>query len=231
SALTKWLPAVSSRRKDPIRRPESRRIDSHSITRELYGHGRSLAASDCAGGGFPGFHAKNQDSPLVWGHTEHEEHVWRSARHEIWMAEEYSSLEGHSGEHPRSVRHRSDPLRYRGRHCRDGRKRATQRHPSSSGKGRTRGRPGCCRCNLRTTHGVRTRKNRAHPRGFEIPGQRFSCTHRPGWRNRQCSRDFLSGRPGVPTSSCTMKVLVCPCVTSYAAYPAFRLQFQSPRVE
>src|SRR5271157_154135 len=139
SAFTKWLPAVSSRRKDPICRPESRRIDSHSITRELYGHGRSLAASDGAGGGFPGFHAQDQDSPLVWGHTEHEEHVRRSARREIWMAEEYSSLEGHSGEHPRSVRHRSDPLRYRGRHCCDGRKRATQRHPSSSGKDRTCG--------------------------------------------------------------------------------------------
>ena len=82
---------------------------------------------------------KDQDSPLVWRHAQHEEHVRRSARREIWMAEEYSSLEGHSGEHPRSVRHRSDPLRYRGRHCCDGRKRATQRHPSSSGKDRTCG--------------------------------------------------------------------------------------------
>ena len=50
--------AFSSRRKDPIRRPESRRTDSHSITRELYGHEGSLAPSDCAGSGFPGFHAE-----------------------------------------------------------------------------------------------------------------------------------------------------------------------------
>src|SRR5208283_5408380 len=49
--------------------------------------------------------------------SEHEEHVRRSTRREIRMAEEYSPLEGHPGKHPRLVRHSSGPLRYRRRHC------------------------------------------------------------------------------------------------------------------
>ncbi len=72
--------AVSSRRKDPIRRSESRRTNSHSATRELYGHEGSLAPSDCAGSGFPRVHAEDQDPPLVRRHSQHEEHVWRCAR-------------------------------------------------------------------------------------------------------------------------------------------------------
>ena len=69
----------SSRRKDPIRRPQSRRTDSHSTTRQLYGHEGPLAPSDGAGSGFPGFHAEDQDPSLVWRHAQHEEHVRRSS--------------------------------------------------------------------------------------------------------------------------------------------------------
>ena len=54
------------------------------------------------------------------------------------------------------------------------------------GKDRACRRSGGCRRNLRAIDGIRTRKNRAHPRGVKISWQRFSCTHRPGWRNRQC---------------------------------------------
>ena len=56
--------------------------------------------------------------------------------------------------------------------------------------------------------GFRSRSNRSHSRGLEIPWQRFSSTHRPGWRNRQCSDEALPGGPGVPTSLCTVTRLL-----------------------
>ena len=64
-AFTKWLSAMSQRRTDSIRRPESRRTDSHSITRRLYRHEGSLAPSHRVGSGFPGFHAEDQDASLA----------------------------------------------------------------------------------------------------------------------------------------------------------------------
>jgi hypothetical protein len=74
----------------------------------------------------------------------------------------------------RSVRHCSNSLRYRGRHRGNGRKRASQRHRPSSGEDRARRRPSGCRCNLREVDGIRTRPNRAHSRGLEIPRQLLS---------------------------------------------------------
>jgi hypothetical protein len=50
------------------------------------------------------------------------------------MAKEYPPLEGHSGKHPRFMRHRSGPLRDRRRHCGYGRQRASQRRRSSRGE-------------------------------------------------------------------------------------------------
>ena len=90
--------------------------------------------------------------------------------HEIRMAEEHSPLEGHPGKHPRSVRHRSGPLRYRGRDRGDGRQWPAQRHRSSPWEDRAGGRSGSCRCNLRTIDGIRSRSSRSHSRGLKILG-------------------------------------------------------------
>ena len=38
----------------------------------------------------------------------------------------------------------------------------------------------------------------------EIPRQRFSCTHRPGWRNRQHSGGSFPGGFGVSIPSCIL---------------------------
>src|ERR1019366_7212964 len=161
--------------------------------------------SDCAGIGFPGFHAEDQDPSLVWCHTQHEEHVRHSARREIRMAQEHPSLEVYPREHSRSVRHRSSSLRDCGRHRSHGRQRAPKRYSSSSGKDRTCGRSGGCRCNLRATHGVRARPDHAHSRWLKIHRQRFSCTDRPGWRTRQCPGESLPGGSRLSTSTCILK--------------------------
>ena len=56
--------------------------------------------------------------------------------------------------------------------------------------------------------GISSRPNRSHSRGLEIPWQCFSCTHRPGWRNRHSSDEALPGGSGVPTSLCTVTRLL-----------------------
>jgi hypothetical protein len=43
-----------------------------------------------------------------------------------------------------------------------------------------------------------------HIREREIPRQRLSCTHRPGWRNRHRSGDSFPGGFGVSISSCIL---------------------------
>ena len=58
-----------------------------------------------------------------------------------------------------------------------------------------------CWRNLRALDGIRTRPNRAHPRGLEIPWQRFFFPDRPGWRNHRYSGYSFSGGPGVSKSS------------------------------
>ena len=107
--------------------------------RSRYMEIRPLAPPHCAGDRLPGFHAQNQDSPLGRRHPQHEEHVRHCAWCKVRMAEEHPPLERHSGEHHRSVRNRSSPLRDRRRHRSDGRQRASQWQRSSSGKDRARG--------------------------------------------------------------------------------------------
>lgn len=124
------IPFVDLNRDELIRTP---------LRSRYMGNKRPLAPPHCAGGRLPGFHAQNQNSPLGRRHAQHEEHVRNRAGCKVRMAQEHPPLEGHSGERPRSVRHSSDPPSNRGRHFCDGRKRATQRHPSSSGKDRTCG--------------------------------------------------------------------------------------------
>jgi hypothetical protein len=72
---------------------------------------------DSAGGGLSGVHAKDKDASLVWRHACHEEHVRNCPRCALRMAEEHPALEGHSGEHSRSVRDRSHSLRDCRRNC------------------------------------------------------------------------------------------------------------------
>ena len=66
-------------------------------------------------------HAQNQDTSLVWCNPQHEEHVRHRTRIKIRMAEEYPSLEGHPGKHPRHMRHGSNQFRNCGRNRCDGR--------------------------------------------------------------------------------------------------------------
>src|SRR5208283_4781287 len=56
------------------------------------------------------------------------------SRGKVRMAEEYSLLEGHSGEHSRFVRYCSDPLRYRRWDRGDARERFSKRFSSTSGQ-------------------------------------------------------------------------------------------------
>ena len=52
--------------------------------------------------------------------------------------------------------------------------------------------------------GIRTQPNRAHSREREIPRQRFSGIHRPGWRSNHGSHKSIPSGAGVSTSSCTV---------------------------
>ena len=62
----------------------------------------------------------------------------------IRMAEEHPPLEGYSGKHPRFMRHRPRPLRYRGRDRGDGRQWTAQRHAAADGEDRACRRSGGC---------------------------------------------------------------------------------------
>ena len=80
-----------------------------------------------------------------------------------------SESEGHSGEHPRSMRHHSGSLRHCGPHRSYGGKWMPQRYRSSPGKDRACGGSGGCRCQPFTS-GVNS--------GVHFPCQRQSASYR-----------------------------------------------------